>query len=583
MEPCILHHRRDQRGNEGGEIGSQDGVVPHALFEAGRLFEGGGSEFGIPVVPDAFHHRPDPQFQGADIGHIVDLQQGQGLPVTLEDAPDFVLEEGIRAAAEGGHFHKVDAVVLTGHPVGSLGNPVDVGPLTDQIGIIDGDGAVIPDQVLVDHIDAHGCNGFAEFVLDQGVRMVGTSCQQDGQLFIVPAFPENFLILCLDGPAVFFLGLQGRLQGLVCGEPVEADVAQVFPDLLLQQGFILEVDGRGINGDLRVHHAFDHVGIAGDHRAVVAVQLPLVILPFVDHIGHEDPVHPLPDQVVDVAVDQFGREADVVAHHIVDPAFVVLEGGGIGQLDLQAAGGEQGMPEGIILVDVQAPGDPDDPLGILVYRTVEEQLVFVVVDVFSGLVVFPVVGEEFLTFVPGIIDAAVAEVVLLDQAVVFAAVALELAVSVVGHMDHVVQGGFPFRPAPGKQGTAVGSHDFRDVAPVDSGAGQQFEGPDHRIILHGASLEDDVVPQVMGVLELQHLVQAVLDHGIGQTGGNVPDGDPFPEALFYLGVHEHRAPGTQVAGFLGFTGQFGKVADGIVQPLGEGFQESAAAGGAGFV
>ena len=284
-----------------------------------------------------------------------------------------------------------------------------------------------------------------------------------------------------------------------------------------------------------------------------------------------------------MTVDQLGREADVVAHHIVDPAFVVLEGGGIGQLDLQAAGGEQGVPERIVLVDVQAPGNPDDPLGILFHRTVEEQLVFVVVDVFPGLVFFPVVGEEFFTFVSGIVDAAVAEVVFLDQAVVFAAVALELAVGIIGHVDHVVQGGFPFRPAPGKQGAAVGPHDFRDIAPVDGGAGQKFKGPDYRVVFHGAPLEDDIVPQVMGILEFQHLVQAVLDDGIGQTGGNVPDGDPFPEALFHLGVHEHRAPGAQVTGFLGFAGQFGEIADGIIQSLGKGFQESAAAGGTGFV
>ena len=161
--------------------------------------------------------------------------------------------------------------------------------------------------------------------------------------------------------------------------------------------------------------------------------------------------------------------------------------------------------------------------------------------------------------------------------------ALELAVGVIGHMDHFVQGHGTFRPAPGKEGTAVGTHDFRDVAPVDRGAGEPFKGPDHCIVFHGASLENDVSPQVMGVLELQHLVQAVLDDGIGQPSGNIPDGDPFPEALLHFGVHEYGAPGAQVTGFLGFAGQFGKVTDRVVESFGKGFQEGAAAGRTGFV
>ena len=202
--------------------------------------------------------------------------------------------------------------------------------------------------------------------------MVGPARQQDGQLFMGTALLEDLFILCLDGTAVFFLGFDRRLQGLVRRETVEPDVAQVFPDLLFQEFGILEVDGRGIDGDLRIGDAFDHVGIAGDHRAVVAVQLPFVVLVFVDHIGHEDPVHPFPDQVVDVPVDQLGREADVVAHHIMDAALIVLEGGGVGQLDFQAAGGEESMPEGIVLIDIQAAGNPDHPLGIFLHWTVEE-------------------------------------------------------------------------------------------------------------------------------------------------------------------------------------------------------------------
>ena len=193
---------------------------------------------------------------------------------------------------------------------------------------------------------------------------------------------------------------------------------------------------------------------------------------FVDDVGHENPVYPFFHQVVDVPVDQFGREADVVRHDIVDAAFIVFEGGGVGQLDLQPAACKQGVPEGVVLVNVQAAGNANGAFRVFLYRPVKEQLVFVFVDVFPGFYVFPVVGEEFFAFVSGEIGAAVGKIVFFDQAVVFAAVALELAVGIGGNMEQFVQGHGTFGPASGKQGAAVGSHDFRDIAPVHGGMGQ---------------------------------------------------------------------------------------------------------------
>jgi len=101
--------------------------------------------------------------------------------------------------------------------------------------------------------------------------MVRPAGQKNGQLLVVPALLENLLIFGLDGVAVGFLGSHCGLEGLVRSKPVEANVAEIFPNLLFQEFFILEVDGGRIDGNLGIGYAFDDVGVPGNHRAVVAV------------------------------------------------------------------------------------------------------------------------------------------------------------------------------------------------------------------------------------------------------------------------------------------------------------------------
>ena len=148
------------------------------------------------------------------------------------------------------------------------------------------------------------------------------------------SFPCRRLVLFLDLSAVLFLGLEGAGNGLIGRETVKANIGEVFSELLFEQLFVLEVDGRSVDGDLCFRDTFDDVGVPRDNWAVIAVDLPLIILLFIDDVGHEDPIDPLLDEVQDMAMDKFGGKTDVVAHHVMKPCLIKVQGGRVRKLDL---------------------------------------------------------------------------------------------------------------------------------------------------------------------------------------------------------------------------------------------------------
>ena len=136
---------------------------------------------------------------------------------------------------------------------------------------------------------------------------------------------------------------------------------------------------------------------------------------------------------------------------------------------------------------------------------------------------------------------------------------------------------------PGGQGCAEGPHDARDGGAGDVPAQLQLKGPEHRVVVEGASLDHDVLSQVIRGGGADDLVDGVFHDGDGKTGGDVLHAGSVLLGLLDAGVHKDRAAGAQIHRVLGEQAQLGEVRDGIAQGFGEGLNEGAAAGGAGLV
>ena len=89
--------------------------------------------------------------------------------------------------------------------------------------------------------------------------------------------------------------------------------------------------------------------------------------------------------------------------------------------------------------------------------------------------------------------------------------------------------------------------------------------------------------QFLGRAQLDDLEQGVFDHGIGKACGDIRNLRAFLLGLLYIGIHEHRAPGTQVHRVLGKQGLLRKILGRIPQRICKILNKGAAAGGAGLV
>ena len=124
--------------------------------------------------------------------------------------------------------------------------------------------------------------------------------------------------------------------------------------------------------------------------------------------------------------------------------------------------------------------------------------------------------------------------------------------------------------------TTEGSHQLGFVATTHLSTRKQFEGTYHRIVAHSATLYDNMTAQLLGVLQLQHLVEAVAHHRISQSGRKVGHRSTFAKHLLHLRVHEHSATCTEVAGSQTQTGLVGKIGNVVAQTGGKGREERAA-------
>ena len=131
--------------------------------------------------------------------------------------------------------------------------------------------------------------------------------------------------------------------------------------------------------------------------------------------------------------------------------------------------------------------------------------------------------------------------------------------------------------------TAVGTHQFRHVATGHFGMSQQFESSYHSIVSHGTTLYDDFSSKVLVTMKFQYFIKTVLDNRIRDSGRNISHRSPLSENLLYLGIHEDRTAGTQVARSFRLAGKFGEITYRISHVIGKSLYEGSATGRACLV
>ena len=106
----------------------------------------------------------------------------------------------------------------------------------------------------------------------------------------------------------------------------------------------------------------------------------LLVHPFRRHMHHireENAVHTLGNEVQDMAMDQFGREADGIRRYELKAGLIVFPAGIVGQHHVVSQAPEEYTPEGIAVPKLQHTGDADgDALvrGKTIYRYILEQM-----------------------------------------------------------------------------------------------------------------------------------------------------------------------------------------------------------------
>ena len=157
----------------------------------------------------------------------------------------------------------------------------------------------------------------------------------------------------------------------------------------------------------------------------------------------------------------------------------------------------------------------------------------------------------------------------------------------VFQVDDVIKGEhrccFACITVTGDQCSTKSTHDAGDVRTNSLAAGNQFKASQYGIIVEGTALYNDFLAQILRICQFDNLQQCILDNGISQSGGDIADFGPFFLSLFDIGIHENGTSGTKVNRMFGKNGNLCKVFHGIIQRMGECFDERAASRGTCFV
>ena len=482
-------------------------------------------------------------------------------------------------------------------------------------------------------------------MVDFGVDVVGTAGEHDASavvLFHIGKRGQTFLLHVMLEDLVFGIGGLDRGFGLFAGH---VGPRKLFDDAVNHELMVGKVEVRVhvthvVLAQLR-HVGADDERIVGHNRAVVMIVRVGHEVLLVAHARVEDGLDALVDQPLDMAVDQLGRVADVFGSDGFDAGLEQFMGATAGNHHLEAQRGEQREPEWVVLVHIEGARNADlATSGLLVGQTAvgEATLVLVVVQVRTvGTLLLgvttafaTVTGHEARTIRErgdgelAVVLAQLAHVTLGGHAHIVECVAGQDGAGGVGHtvhdndMDfglgrlgllegcglglglecglslglflgpiglnhHIQVVGLILIVHAGGQGGAERAHEAGDVRAGDLTFGEQLEGAQHGVVEERTALDHHSVAEFAGITQLDDLVQGVTHHGVAQPCGDVLDGRAFLLRLLDRGVHEHSATRAKVHRMGGCQSLLREFLNRQPHRHGEGLQERAAAGRAGFV
>ena len=357
---------------DGGHLGADDGIVLPHLFRKRHLLDGRGVQFPLlgRFLPDLDGREKgtDTDPGGPQIVHLVYFQAGVDLAGTGQDIVHLIRGDGIQPAAEGVQLYQVQ--VLHGlHIACGRVEPGMIHPLVrhDERPLR---AAQMGDGILGEHGDVKGSDQLRDAVVDLRVYVVRPSRQHDAALSGLLQEGQGLFALFADGlPGVRQL-LPGGFRG---GLHAVGRQFRKFLQQGLRHGAQIPEGHEGIaQHRLAVadglHIVLDVLGVGRDDGAVVMVVGPLHLVPLIKQRRVEDEIHLLPDQPLHMPMGQLGRITFGFAGDGLDSQFVDFARGGGGEHHTVPQPGEENMPEGIVLVHIQHPGNAHRASGSAVRR-----------------------------------------------------------------------------------------------------------------------------------------------------------------------------------------------------------------------
>ena len=290
----------------------------------------------------------------------------------------------------------------------------------------------------------------------------------------------------------------------------------------------------------------------------------LGLLMLVEHAWVEDGFDTLVDEPLDMTVGQLGGVALGLGRNGLHAKLVNPAGREGGQHHPEAQFLEERGPEGVVFVQIQHPGNTDGAPGRVLFfqRRIIKQALTLVQHQIGGLLPLVAASGALFTAVAADMLSAAGELVDGEHTVVGAAAAA-YGRSGIGQVQDVVQrkhtAFLPRIVAPGNQSRAEGPHQAGNVRAGGVHAGDFLKSPEHRLIVEGSALNNDVFSQILGGSQLNDLVQGVFDDRIGKARRDIGNGRALLLGLLDVGIHEHRAAGAQIHRCLGkerFVGKF---------------------------
>ena len=182
--------------------------------------------------------------------------------------------------------------------------------------------------------------------------MIRTASQQNRKSLVRL---QNLPALFLDFCSIFCLSIEGLSQRFTGSLLAYSQLLEIIGNLFFKRFRLGKVDDGRIDWFLQVDDRLDDIAVARNDRTVEAVQRILrVVIMLINHVWHEDAVNlRVLVEFLQMAVSQFSREADVVAHHRIQGSFILTESG-VGRENHAKSGcPEQRIPERIFLVHVE--------------------------------------------------------------------------------------------------------------------------------------------------------------------------------------------------------------------------------------